>query len=108
MPKNLKGHIEEYLAWLESRNSSEHTVRMYRHHLSRLERAFAGRKTETIVSKELRGFIAHLASDGISRTTLIHYRAVVRAFWKWLRLFQYVEQNIALDVSSVRPQRQLP
>jgi integrase/recombinase XerC len=107
-PQIRKG-IDGFLNYLELRNSSDHTVRAYRHELNRL-REYLGPEIrwKQVDHTLLRGFLSHLHSAGLSKVSVARALAAVRSLFKWLAKEGIVQQNPAKLVSRPKLPTKLP
>lgn len=107
--------FERYLR--HQRGLSENTVRAYHGDLMHLAAFVAATSSESIGIDEalmvaslgdLRGWLASMSSDGLSRTTLARRGAASRAFYGWAADSGRVSANPALRLASARPSVTVP
>jgi len=115
VPSSLLADFERYLR--HQRGLSENTVRAYHGDLVHLGTYVAGVSGEPIGIDEaltstsladLRGWLAAMAADGLSRTTLARRGAASRAFFAWAADSGKIIANPALRLASARPTTTVP
>lgn len=108
-PEIRKG-IGKFLDHLRGeRSASAHTLRAYRNELQR----FAEYLGPDIRWKEIdhvfiRGFLAHLHSQGLSKVSVARALAAIRSLYKWLAREGVVQQNPAKLVATPKLPKKLP
>lgn len=113
---SLLAEFERYLR--HQRGLSENTVRAYHGDVMHLAAHIAlgsegGMATidESLRMarlSDLRGWLASMADDGLSRTTLARRGAACRAFYTWAADTGAIESNPALRLASARPAVTVP
>jgi integrase/recombinase XerC len=107
----LKNAIQQYLQSLRQRNASPNTVLAYQKDLAKLE-AYGNKthiaKITDIDHLWLRGFLAQLYANGLSKTSAARALAAVRSMFRWLAREGHVQQNPALLVATPRLPKKLP
>jgi integrase/recombinase XerC len=112
---DLLADFERYLR--HQRGLSENTVRAYHGDLMHLAAYVAAVSGESIGIDEalsaatladLRGWLAAMSADGLSRTTLARRGAACRAFFTWAVDEGLVSANPALRLASARPSVTVP
>jgi len=112
---SLLADFERYLR--HQRGLSENTVRAYHGDLVHLGAHVAGASGESIDIDEaltsttladLRGWLAAMSADGLSRTTLARRGAASRAFFAWAVDSGRIPVNPALRLASARPSIAVP
>ena len=107
--------FERYLR--HQRGLSENTVRAYHGDLMHLAAFVAAVSAESIGIDEaleaaslsdLRGWLAAMSTDGLSRTTLARRGAACRAFYAWAVDTSRVSTNPAVRLASARPSVTVP
>ncbi len=100
--------FEEYLR--HQRGMSPHTARAYVGDLSHLAKFLqdADKHIEAASLEDLRAWLAAMATQGLSRTTLARRGASVRAFYGWAHDEGHVEHNPALRLASARASHTMP
>lgn len=115
MPADASGHIGRFLTHLaKGRGLSQHTVTAYRRDLTAFS-DFLGahygaesRDWARVDRMAMRGFLAHLARQGLSRRSSARALSAVRSFYKWMHREDLVETNPARAVGSPKFDRHLP
>lgn len=108
-PEVRKG-IQKFLDHLHAeRSSSAHTLRAYRNELERFG-AYLGPEIrwKDIDHVFIRGFLAHLHGEGLSKVSVARALAAVRSLYKWLAREGIVQQNPAKLVATPRLPKKLP
>jgi len=106
----IKKGIHKFLDHLHAeRSSSQHTLRAYRNELER----FGGYLGPEIRWKDIdhvfiRGFLAHLHNQGLSKVSVARALAAIRSLYKWLAREGIVQQNPAKLVATPRLPKKLP
>jgi len=118
--------LERYAASVRhGQGASEHTVRAYvgdveslAHYLwgpaasdataSDTDAATASTDWNSVTLADLRAWLAHQASSGLSRSTLARRGAAVRAFFAWAHREGIVDHNPALRLASAQPRPTIP
>ena len=103
---------ERYAAALiHGAGSSPHTVRAYCGDVDDFA-AFLGLDDEStwtdVELGDLRAWLAHMAADGKSRSTLARRGAAMRTFFAWAHRTGVVAHNPALRLATARPASTLP
>jgi len=115
MPSSLLADFERYLR--HQRGLSENTVRAYHGdlvHLGAYVTAVSGDSLDIdealtrATLADLRGWLAAMSSDGLSRTTMARRGAASRAFYAWAADCGKVPVNPALRLASARPASAMP
>lgn len=107
----LLGAFEDCLR--HRRGLSEHTARAYVGDLEKLA-AFLGTETpiddvlRAATLEDLRSWLAHMAAEGKSRTTLARRGASARSFFAWAHDEGLIASNPAVRLASARPAHTLP
>ena len=102
--------IDGFLRCLESqRNASKHTVLAYKKDLTKFREHLGKRADWSKVShQQIRGFLAELMANGLSKPSAARALASLRSFYKWMAREGYVEQNPAALVSTPKLANKLP
>lgn len=95
------------------RGMSAHTARAYVGDIEKLARFVdpQGDPDATLARielEDLRSWLAHMAMEGKSRTTLARRGASARSFFAWAHDEAHVSQNPAIRLASARPSHTLP
>jgi integrase/recombinase XerC len=109
----LRGHIEDWLAELALRNSSEHTLRNYRIDLEAFHDYFALPGREPPAPREfdvlaIREWLGYLYSAHLSPVTIRRKTAAVRSFFKFLLKRGIVDINPAKLVRTPKIPKTVP
>ena len=99
---------DSFLRHLRERNSSSHTIKAYARDLDSFAAYIGPRGWNTIDHIAIRGFLAHLYEQGLSKTSVARALAAVRSLYRWLAQEGKVEQNPARLVSTPRLAKKLP
>ena len=105
-----EARIEQFLRCLETqRNASRHTVLAYEKDLTKF-REHLGKSPDwsKITHQQIRGFLAELMANGLSKPSAARALASLRSFFKWMGREGYVEQNPAALVSTPKLAKKLP
>ncbi|WP_084104385.1 tyrosine recombinase XerC [Demequina sp. NBRC 110056] len=113
----LVARFEGYLR--HERGLSENTVRAYRGDLVHLATHASGgagledaSEVDAVLADvtlaDLRSWLAAMATDGLSRTTMARRGAAVRTFYAWAHDAGHLGANPALRLASARPSSTLP
>ena len=105
-----EARVIEFLACLRSqRNASEHTVKAYEKDLRKFcVYASKGLDWRRVEHQQIRGFLAELMGNGLSKPSLARALASLRSFYKWMAREGYVQQNPAALVSTPKLPKKLP
>jgi integrase/recombinase XerC len=106
----LERLVERFLRTLRAeRNSSPHTLAAYGKDLAKFA-AFIGPdlNVRDIDHKIIRGFLAELFAQGLSKPSVARALASLRSFFKWMAREGLVKQNPAKLVSAPRLPKRLP
>lgn len=98
-------------ALLHGHGASAHTVRAYLGDLDDFARHLELDDDATwrdVQLADIRGWLAHMAQSGKSRSTLARRGAAIRTFFAWAHRTGLVEHNPALRLASARPASTLP
>jgi integrase/recombinase XerC len=95
------------------KNSSDHTIKAYREDLGQAAAYFQtqlGQKAtvKQVSSRNVRGFLAHLHEQGLSKSTIARRLAAVRSWFRYLCREGVVTANPAEGVRGPRKERKLP
>ena len=105
-----EARVIEFLAGLRSqRNASEHTVKAYEKDLRKFC-AYAGKGLDwrRVEHQQIRGFLAELMGNGLSKPSLARALASLRSFYRWMAREGHVQQNPAALVSTPKLPKKLP
>ena len=107
---NKDARIEQFLRCLVTqRNASKHTVLAYQKDLIKFREHLGKAPDWSKVShKQIRGFLAELMANGLSKPSAARALASLRSFYKWMAREGYVEQNPAALVSTPKLAKRLP
>jgi integrase/recombinase XerC len=102
--------IEEFVATLEQRSASPHTVANYRRDLDRLARFMEKRQTplQQVDHFFLRDFLNTLYLDGLEKTSVSRTLSAIRSFFRTMTRRGRIETNPAKLVASPRLPKRLP
>lgn len=111
--QSLRDSISKYLAELERRGASKHTLRNYRSDLDQLARYFepAGETAPTVEQLDLallREWLASLYDQGLNMVSVRRKLAAVRAMFKFLRQEGILDGNVAARLRTPRTKQRLP
>ena len=105
-----EARVIEFLAGLRSqRNASEHTVKAYEKDLRKFC-DYAGKELDwrRVEHQQVRGFLAELMGNGLSKPSLARALASLRSFYRWMAREGHVQQNPAALVSTPKLPKKLP
>jgi len=100
--------IREFLQALGQRNASRHTIKAYSGDLDEFAAYVGSRDWKHIDHVTIRGFLSHLYSKGLGKTSVARALAAVRSLYRWLAQEGVVEQNPAALVSTPKLPKKLP
>jgi integrase/recombinase XerC len=105
--------IEAFLAYLQKeKRYSHHTIKAYRTDLLQfrqyLEDHYPQENFLTIKSFVLRSWLAELAFQNISPTTLRRKKTAITTFYSFLRKNNYITKTPVMDVSLPKKSKKLP
>lgn len=108
----MEGYVERFLRYLElERNYSPNTLRGYRSDLEGFERYIRESGVESLLDADhltIRGYLAKLQLDGLSRATVQRKLASLKTFYRFLHRMGFLEINPTATVSSPKVERRLP
>lgn len=110
MSNGIEKDIAGFLRSLRAeRNASPHTLKAYGTDLGKFA-AYSGPELDwsDIDHRMVRGFLAQLAEQGLSKPSMARALASLRSLFKWLAREGMVKQNPAKLVSAPRLPRKLP
>lgn len=110
VPENIQEAAEEFLVYQGSvRNLSHNTVIGYRNDLNKFC-VFLGseRKLNTISLEDLRYCVGKLSMQKASSATINRFVASVRSLFAYCRRFEYINNNPALELGTVKQPKLLP
>ena len=95
------------------RSSSEHTLRAYERELARftayMTKHFGAQcDLARVEHLHIRGYMAELYGEGLSKASVARALAAVRSWFKWLARMGHVQQNPAALVSTPKLPKHLP
>ena len=102
--------VNEFLTCLRTqRNASKHTVLAYLNDLNRF-RQYAGPSLDwrTVDHQQVRGYLAELLGNGLSKPSAARALASLRSFYKWMGREGHVRANPAALVSTPKLPKKLP
>ncbi len=100
--------VARFLRSLAEQNSSPHTLKAYTSDLERFA-LYAGKaRAEEIDHVVIRGFLAQLYAQGLSKPSVARALAAVRSLFKWLAREGEVQQNPARLVATPKLPKKLP
>jgi integrase/recombinase XerC len=111
----LSDLVAEFLAHLaKERNLSPHTIGAYDRDLTALEAYLTassgtdGWAWERVDRLAVRGFVAHLARQGIGKRSIARALSAVRTFFRYLQVIEVVETNPGRAVGTPKIDKYLP
>ena len=108
--KPLFSHIEEFLLYLSAvRGLSENSVAAYRNDLVQFAH-FLGGETDiaSVSAEDIRTCIGNLSKEKKAGASINRFIAAVRTFFAYCRKFQYIDNNPALEIKTVKQPKLLP
>jgi integrase/recombinase XerC len=107
-PTPVANAVERFLRVLRQRNASAHTIKAYSGDLQRFS-AYVGESALSAIDHlRIRGFLAYLYEQGLSKTSVARALAAVRSLYRWLSQQGEVEQNPAALVATPKLPKVLP
>jgi integrase/recombinase XerC len=100
--------VADFILHLRERNASLHTIKAYRRDLALFAAYVGAREWKQIDHISVRGFLAQLYENGLSKTSVARALAAVRSLYRWLAREGMVEQNPAKLVATPRLAKKLP
>jgi integrase/recombinase XerC len=102
--------VEDFLECLRSqRNASNHTVAAYQKDLRKFcEHAGKALDWRKVDHQQIRGFLAELMGNGLSKPSVARALASLRSFYKWMAREGLVDRNPAALVSTPKLPKTLP
>jgi integrase/recombinase XerC len=102
--------VREFLTCLKTqRNASKHTVLAYQKDLNKfLEYAGKSLDWRKIDHQNVRGYLAELMGNGLSKPSAARALASLRSFYKWMGREGHVQANPASLVSTPKLPKKLP
>jgi integrase/recombinase XerC len=104
----LERAAQRFLRSLRERNASPHTIKAYSGDLGSFAAYAGSRDLKTIDHVAIRGFLAQLYAQGLSKTSVARALAAVRSLYRWLGQEGAVEQNPASLVATPKLPKKLP
>ena len=113
MPTPIRLSVAKYLAELERRGSSQHTLRAYRADLEQFASYFEPPDVDPPALEELdlsllREWLSGLYDLGLDTVTVRRKLAALRALYKFLRIEGDIENNIAARLRTPKMKQRLP
>ncbi|MGP1458018.1 MAG: tyrosine-type recombinase/integrase [Treponema sp.] len=107
---SLSSLIAEFIVYLDSvRTLSPNSVDAYGRDLARLKSVLGEEKdVASVGAEDIRFCIARLSKEGKAATSVNRFIASVRSFFSYCRKFNYIEENPALAIKSVRTPKYMP
>src|SRR5574344_1813969 len=108
--KILYSLVDEFLIYLESvRSLSSNSVIAYKNDLFHLMTVL-GRdiNIDKISTEDLRSCIAYLSKQKKSSSSINRFIAAVRTFFAYCRKFDYIKNNVALELKTVKVPKHIP
>lgn len=101
---------ESFLQYLRViKNASEHTLRNYGLDLDIFEQFLDSQISLLQVDKwKIRAFLAHLASQGASKRTILRRLSSLRSFYKFLKKEKLLESNPMEEIDSPKLDKPIP
>ncbi len=100
--------VADFILHLRVRNASPHTIKAYSRDLALFAAYVGSRDWKQIDHVAVRGFLAQLYENGLSKTSVARALAAVRSLYRWLAREGVVEQNPAKLVATPRLAKKLP
>ncbi len=101
--------VERFLRYLSAeRNASAYTCRDYRLDLSQFFQQLGHRRVGDITPLDIRRFVAHLSTTGLSRRSIARKLSCLRSFFRFLCREATLEHNPAAAIPTPRLERRLP
>jgi integrase/recombinase XerC len=104
----LERATQRFLRSLCERSASPHTIKAYSGDLGSFAAYAGSRELKTIDHVAIRGFLAQLYAQGLSKTSVARALAAVRSLYRWLGQEGVVEQNPATLVATPKLPKKLP
>jgi integrase/recombinase XerC len=105
-----ESRVQEFLTCLKTqRNASKHTVLAYQKDLNKfLEYAGKSLDWRKVDHQNVRGYLAELMGNGLSKSSAARALASLRSFYKWMGREGHVQANPASLVSTPKLPKKLP
>ncbi|MBP3710763.1 MAG: tyrosine-type recombinase/integrase [Treponema sp.] len=106
----LFSYIEEFLLYLSAvRGLSENSVAAYKNDLTQFAH-FIGGETDiaSVSAEDIRMCIGNLSKEKKASASINRFIAAVRTFFAYCRKFQYIDNNPALEIKTVKQPKLLP
>jgi len=100
--------VDDFIFHLRERNASSHTIKAYTRDLALFSAYVGAREWKQIDHIAVRGFLARLYENGLSKTSVARALAAVRSLYRWLAREGMVEQNPAKLVATPKLAKKLP
>lgn len=106
--------VDSFLNYLKAtKTESENTIKAYAGDLLQFLEYLKQKKISEPMLKnishlDIRGFLAYLQKQDMSKRTIARKLSALRTFFKYLMIEGIVEENIAKSVSSPKPSKKLP
>ena len=107
-PSPIAKQVARFLRSLAEQNASPHTLKAYTGDLERFATYAGTLKCGEIDHVMIRGFLATLYEQGLSKPSVARALAAVRSLFKWLAREGEVEQNPARLVATPKLAKKLP
>lgn len=111
-PHTVQDAAQEFILYLTSvRGLSENTAKGYRADLEQfaaMEHIQARASIDQITSEDLRQCIAQLSKEKRAASSINRFIASVRNLFAYCRKFQYIQNNPALEIKTVKLPKRLP
>ena len=105
----LPPHLQAYLEQLRvERRASPHTLSNYRRDLLALLRLAAGRELESLLSRDIRQFVARLHGEGLGGRSIARRLSAWRGFFRWLVRHRGHAANPVDGIRAPRSPARLP
>ncbi len=104
----MKDAIKQYLANLEARNCSTHTIRSYRKNLHNFSAHVGDLPVLALTRQHVRSFVRNLSERGLGRESTHQMVAAVKSFLKWLCVEDIIPVDCGHGVAIPRRLHQLP
>ena len=99
--------IDEFLNYLESKNSAKNTIASYERDIVKFEKYFEnkGKEVYYLTNEDMQDYLGFLEEEGKSNSTISRVSASIKSYYKYLLSKNLVETNIAKNIKSYKVEK---
>lgn len=104
----MEEYINEYLMDLQNRNLSKNTLEAYKSDMLKFAQYLDkyNLRSSDITVEALNKYIDYLKKEKNKKATIDRMSCILRSYYKYLKMNNIIEENIALEIKKVKPRKE--